>query len=61
VAPDLQPRQPGGALPQLVRDAAVQAGRRRRPVDPLLLRRVRDALVRLPDNATGVTRAGSPR
>lgn len=50
MAPDLQPRQPGGTLPEPVRDAAVRVGRRRRPVDPLVLRRVRDALARLPEN-----------
>jgi serine/threonine-protein kinase RsbW len=50
--PDLQTRQPGGSLPEPVREAAVRAGRRRRPVDPLLLQRVQDALARLPENAT---------
>jgi hypothetical protein len=50
VVPDLQPRQPGGSLPEPVRNAAVQAGRQRRPVDPFLLRRVRDALAGLPEN-----------
>jgi hypothetical protein len=35
----------------MVRDAAARAGRRRRPVNPLLLARVRDALLRLPDSA----------
>ena len=50
-APGLHLRQPGGSLPEPVRDAAVRAGRRRRPVDPLVLQRIRDALARLPDNA----------
>jgi serine/threonine-protein kinase RsbW len=50
--PDLQTRQPGGSLPEPVREAAVQAGRRRRPIDPLLLQRVQDALARLPEHVT---------
>jgi hypothetical protein len=37
-------------VPETVRDAAARAGRRNRP-DILLLRRVRDALARLPDSA----------
>jgi serine/threonine-protein kinase RsbW len=49
--PRLQARQPGGSLPEPVREAAVRAGRRRRPVDPLLLQRVQAALARLPENA----------
>jgi hypothetical protein len=45
-------REPGAGVPGPVREAAVRAGRRgRRPVDPVLLRRVRDALVRLPESA----------
>jgi hypothetical protein len=48
---DQQPRQPGGSLPEPVRHAAVQAGRRRQLVDPL----------DRPENATGVTTARSPR
>jgi hypothetical protein len=51
MAPDLQARHPGGIVPDAVRDAATRAGRCRKPVDPPLLRRVRDALVRLPDSA----------
>jgi hypothetical protein len=51
MAPDLSPRCPGAAMPEEVRDAAVRAGRRRRPLDPRVLQRVRDALVRLPDSA----------
>jgi hypothetical protein len=53
VVHDLQARQPGSGLPAAVRDAAVRAGRRSRPLDPLLLQRVRDALARLPDSAVG--------
>jgi hypothetical protein len=48
---DLQMRRPGNGLPEAVRDAATRAGRRRRPVDPMLLERVREALARLPDQA----------
>jgi hypothetical protein len=51
MTPDLQARQPGSGLPQAVRDAAVWAGRRRRPADLALLARLRDALARLPDQA----------
>jgi len=40
-------------LPGTVRDAAVLAGRGRLPVDPVMLRRVRDALAGLPDSALG--------
>ncbi len=53
MAPDIHPRQPGGGLPEAVRDGAVRAGRRRRLVDPVLLARVREALLRLPDSARG--------
>jgi hypothetical protein len=53
MASDLQARHPGVGVPEAVRDAAVRAGRHRRSVDPQLLRRVRDALVRLPDSALG--------
>jgi hypothetical protein len=54
MAGDLPVRQPGSGLPTAVRDAAARAGRRRRPpVDPLALQRVRDALARLPDSAAG--------
>jgi hypothetical protein len=49
--PDFQARQPGANMPEAVRDAAARAGRRHRPVGALLLRRVRDALARLPDSA----------
>jgi hypothetical protein len=45
-------REPGASLPAVAREAAVRAGRRSgRRVDPVLLRRVRDALVALPDSA----------
>jgi hypothetical protein len=49
--PDIQLRQPGSGLPDAVRDAATRAGRRRQPVDPLLLQRVRDAPGQLPGHA----------
>jgi hypothetical protein len=49
MAPDLTRRFPGTAIPEGARDAAVRAGQRRRPFDPRVLRRVRDALQRLPD------------
>ena len=52
MAPDFQMRQPGANLPEAMQDAAARAGRKTRP-DPLLLQRVRDALVRLPDSARG--------
>jgi hypothetical protein len=48
---DLQARRPGVNAPEMVRAAAARAGRRNRPVDLALLRRVRDALARLPDSA----------
>jgi hypothetical protein len=51
VPADLRVRQPGGDLPSAVRNAAVRAGRRSTRPDPALLLRVRDALLRLPDNA----------
>jgi hypothetical protein len=51
--PELGRRQPGGGLPRAVRDAAVQAGRQRRPVDLEVLARVREALLRLPGSARG--------
>ena len=50
---DLPARRPGVSVPGAVRDAAARAGRRRRPVDPAVLKRVRDALARLPDSALG--------
>jgi hypothetical protein len=50
-APALDPRDPGRALPAGVRAAAARAGRRRRPLDPRVLERVRTALLRLPDTA----------
>jgi hypothetical protein len=53
MAPDFQVRRPGANAPEVVRDAATRAGRRNRPIDPLLLQRVRDALARLPDSARG--------
>jgi hypothetical protein len=49
--PDLGVRQPGDSLPTAVQAAAVRAGKKRRPPDPHLLDRVRDALARLPDEA----------
>jgi anti-sigma regulatory factor (Ser/Thr protein kinase) len=52
-ADELQARQPGGGLPRPVRDAAVRAGRSRRPVDPAVLQRVRDTLARVPAGALG--------
>ena len=51
MASDLQARRPGANAPEVVRAAAATAGRRNRPVDLVLLRRVRDALARLPDSA----------
>jgi hypothetical protein len=51
VKADLQARLPGAGLPEAVRKAAMRAGRRHRLADPVLLTRVRDALVRLPDSA----------
>jgi hypothetical protein len=53
MADELQARQPGGSLPGPVRDAAVRAGRSRRPTDPTVLQRVRDALARVPAGALG--------
>jgi hypothetical protein len=48
----LPAREPGASAPDAVRAATAQAGRRTgRRMDPALLRRVRDALVRLPDSA----------
>jgi hypothetical protein len=50
----LPARKPGISVPGPVREAAARAGRRAgRRLDPALLRRVRDALVRLPDSAVG--------
>jgi hypothetical protein len=51
MAPELQARRPGVNAPEMVRAAASRAGRRNRPPDLVLLRRVRDALARLPDSA----------
>ncbi|HEX4829516.1 MAG TPA: hypothetical protein VH478_00295 [Trebonia sp.] len=45
--PELPPRRPSASLPGPVREAAARAGRRRR-IDPRVLQRVRDALLRLP-------------
>ena len=50
---DLPVREPGTATSGALRDAAAQAGRRRRPPDLRVLRRVRDALAQLPDSALG--------
>jgi hypothetical protein len=47
---DLPARDPGLALPVTVRASAVRAARKRKPVDPRILKRVRDALARLPDS-----------
>ena len=52
MGPELQARQPGSGLPAAVRDATVRAGRSR-PLDLVLLARLRDALARLPDGALG--------
>jgi hypothetical protein len=61
MANDLHVRQPGGSLPEAVRDAAVRAGRRRgSPVDPLVLERVRDALARSPDVLRPPVESGAP-
>jgi hypothetical protein len=49
--PDLSIRQPGNGLPAGVRRSAVLAGRRSTRIDPALLARVHDALLRLPDSA----------
>ena len=51
--PDLGVRQPGGGLPEAVRESAVRAGRRSQKADLALLARVHDALLRLPDSALG--------
>jgi hypothetical protein len=48
---DFQVRRPGASVPETVRVAAARAGRRNRSADLALLRRVRDALARLPDSA----------
>lgn len=48
---DLQARPPGASVPEAMREAAARAGSRHRLADPVLLARVRDALVRLPDSA----------
>jgi hypothetical protein len=53
MTPDLPARRPCGELPEAVRAAAERARRRRGRVDPLVLARVRDALLRLPDSALG--------
>jgi hypothetical protein len=53
MVPDLPVRLPGTSVPGAVRGAAAKVGRGRRPVDPLMLKRLRDALARLPDSATG--------
>ncbi len=47
----LPPREPGLGAPGAVLAAARAARRGRRQADPDMLRRVRDALVRLPDRA----------
>jgi hypothetical protein len=60
MADDLHARQPGNSLPAAVRDAAARAGRSRRPADPVLLARVRDALARPPDSASGRHYVESP-
>ena len=53
MVPELPVRRPGATVPNAVRDAAVRAGRRGLAIDPLVLRRVRDALVQLPGTAMG--------
>jgi hypothetical protein len=60
MAHDLQARQPGRSLPAAVRDAAARAGRRRKPIDPLVLARARDALARLPDVLHLPVESGAP-
>jgi hypothetical protein len=51
MAPDLQVRRPGENMLETARDAAAGVGRRNRAIDLPLLRRIRDALARLPDSA----------
>jgi hypothetical protein len=54
-------RQPGGSLPEAVRDAAARAGRRRgSPVHPVVLERVRDALARSPGVLRPPVESGAP-
>jgi hypothetical protein len=50
---DLPVRLPGASVPDAIRDAAAKAARGRGPVDAPVLKRVRDALARLPDSALG--------
>jgi hypothetical protein len=61
VVPELQSRRPGSGLPEAVRDAAARAGGRCQSVDPVLLRRVREALARVPDHALLRHYLGDPR
>jgi hypothetical protein len=49
--PDLGARTPGASLPEAARVAAARTGRRTGRLDPELLRRVWEALARLPDSA----------
>jgi hypothetical protein len=51
MTPDLPARRPGTQTPAPVRDSAARAGDRRKPPDMRMLKRVRDALARLPDTA----------
>jgi hypothetical protein len=51
--PDIPVRVPPASTPDMVRNAAASAGRRRRAPDMGVLERVRDALVRLPYSALG--------
>jgi hypothetical protein len=43
----------GRGITGVIGNAASRAGRRSRPLDPEVLERVRDALLRLPDDARG--------
>jgi hypothetical protein len=53
MAPEFRVRHPGGGLPATVRQSAIQAARRSPRAGLVLLARVHDALVRLPDSALG--------
>lgn len=49
--PDIPLRRPGTSTPDAIRDSAARAGRRYSPPGMRLLKRVREALARLPDGA----------
>jgi hypothetical protein len=53
MVPEIPLRRPGASTPDAVRDGAAKAGRRREAPDMRVLRRIRDALARLPDSALG--------